>query len=123
MVVSQVSGLPWPAGCRRYKKEIEMKTTATYWNPLIEANIDQWEEIDGTDGHMRQITLAQDPETGDYTRLTWFRQRDSKRTCPSMRCLGVRSSALTGQRIDQNMVDTAIAAIIAVSASPARRDQ
>ena len=48
-----------------------MKTTATYWNPLT--NIGKWEEIEGTDGNMRQITLALDPETGDYTRLTWFR--------------------------------------------------
>lgn len=48
-----------------------MKTTTTYWNPLN--GIDQWEEIEGTEGHMRQITIAEDTETGDYTRLTWFR--------------------------------------------------
>jgi hypothetical protein len=48
-----------------------MKTTTTYWNPL--ADIGQWEEIEGTDGSMRQVTVAEDPKTGDYTRLTWFR--------------------------------------------------
>jgi hypothetical protein len=48
-----------------------MKTTTTYWNPL--ADVSQWEEIEETEGDMRQITVAEDPETGDYTRLTWFR--------------------------------------------------
>lgn len=48
-----------------------MKTTTTYWNPLTE--IDNWEEIEGTNGNMRQVTLAEDPVSGDYTRLTWFR--------------------------------------------------
>lgn len=48
-----------------------MKTTTTYWNPL--AGIGRWEEVEGSDGNMRQMTLAEDPVTGDYTRLTWFR--------------------------------------------------
>ena len=50
-----------------------MKTTATYWNPLAAENAGQWEDIEETDGNMRQLTLAEDPATGDYTRLTWFR--------------------------------------------------
>ncbi|MEI6891925.1 MAG: hypothetical protein V5783_07115 [Pontiella sp.] len=48
-----------------------MKTTTTYWNPL--ADVGSWEAIAGTNGQMRQITLAEDAATGDYTRLTWFR--------------------------------------------------
>lgn len=50
-----------------------MKTTATYWNPLDPSNADLWEDIDGADGNLKQLTLAVDADTGDYTRLTWFR--------------------------------------------------
>ena len=50
-----------------------MKSTRTYWNPLDESNSGEWEIIDGSDGNMSQLTLAEDPETGDYTRLTRFR--------------------------------------------------
>jgi len=50
-----------------------MKTTVTYWNPLYLMNSDKWEDIDGSDGMLKQITLAIDKETGDYTRLTWFK--------------------------------------------------
>lgn len=49
-----------------------MKTTCTYWNPLAEANRRQWEAIEGTDGNVSELTLAEDPATGDYTRLTRF---------------------------------------------------
>ena len=49
-----------------------MKTTATYWNPLDPMNSEKWEDIDGSDGNLKEITLAIDKETGDYTRLTWF---------------------------------------------------
>ena len=47
-----------------------MKTTQTYWNPLDIKNAGQWEEIEGSDGNLQQITIAEDLETGDYTRLT-----------------------------------------------------
>ncbi len=32
----------------------------------------KWEEVEGSDGNMQQITVAEDPKTGDYTRLTRF---------------------------------------------------
>jgi len=50
-----------------------MKTTTTYWNPLDPCNADRWSDVDGTEGNIKEITLAIDEETGDYTRLTWFR--------------------------------------------------
>ncbi|MGA1409115.1 MAG: cupin domain-containing protein [Prochlorotrichaceae cyanobacterium] len=50
-----------------------MKTTSTYWNPLDFLNTEQWKEIDGSEGNLKEITLAIDVETGDYTRLTWFK--------------------------------------------------
>lgn len=49
-----------------------MKSTHTYWNTLAEAARDTWEEIPGSDGNLHQLTIAEDPETGDYTRLTRF---------------------------------------------------
>ncbi|MGL1903123.1 MAG: cupin domain-containing protein [Fibrobacterales bacterium] len=49
-----------------------MKTIHTYWNPLDSKNLDSWEEIEGSDGNLWQITIAEDTETGDYTRLTKF---------------------------------------------------
>lgn len=50
-----------------------MKSTKTYWNPLAAQNNDQWEIIEGSDGNLLQLTIAEDPETGDYTRLTKFK--------------------------------------------------
>lgn len=50
-----------------------MKSTRTYWNPLSEINLKDWEIIEGSDGNLSQLTLAEDPESGDYTRLTKFR--------------------------------------------------
>lgn len=50
-----------------------MKSTSTYWNPLEADNFAKWEDIEGSDGNLKQLTLAEDPDTGDYTRLTWFR--------------------------------------------------
>jgi hypothetical protein len=50
-----------------------MKTTATYWNPLASESAGRWEEVEGSDGQMHQLTIAEDPETGDYTRLTRFK--------------------------------------------------
>lgn len=48
------------------------KSTCTYWNVLTPENLQKWEEIPGTDGMLFQLTLAEDPESGDYTRLTRF---------------------------------------------------
>lgn len=50
-----------------------MKSTQTYWNPLALENSDKWEEIEGTDGNIKQLTIAEDKESGDYTRLTLFK--------------------------------------------------
>jgi hypothetical protein len=50
-----------------------MKSTKTYWNPLADKNCGKWEKIDGSDGNLSQLTIAEDPETGDYTRLTKFK--------------------------------------------------
>ena len=49
-----------------------MKSTSTYWNPLSPAFSDKWEIIEGSEGKLSQITIAEDPQTGDYTRLTKF---------------------------------------------------
>lgn len=48
------------------------KTTATYWNVLAPENASRWETIADSAGKIQQITLAIDPVTGDYTRLTRF---------------------------------------------------
>ncbi len=50
-----------------------MKSTQTYWNPLDIQNTKKWEDIKGSDGNLQQLTIAEDLETGDYTRLTKFR--------------------------------------------------
>ena len=50
-----------------------MKSTKTYWNPLAQANDAAWEVIEGSDGNLTQLTIAEDLETGDYTRLTKFK--------------------------------------------------
>ena len=50
-----------------------MKTTQTYWNPLDIKNAKKWEDIEGSDGNLQQLTIAEDLETGDYTRLTKFK--------------------------------------------------
>lgn len=49
-----------------------MKTTTRYWNPLDPKNSYKWQEIPGSEGNLKEITLAIDEATGDYTRLTWF---------------------------------------------------
>ncbi|MEL6383656.1 MAG: cupin domain-containing protein [Cyanobacteria bacterium J06626_18] len=49
-----------------------MKSTSLYWNPLSSDCHDKWEIVEGTEGKISQITIAEDPETGDYTRLTKF---------------------------------------------------
>ncbi len=50
-----------------------MKSTTTYWNPMAAEHSAKWEEVEGSDGNMQQITVAEDPKTGDYTRLTRFK--------------------------------------------------
>jgi hypothetical protein len=50
-----------------------MKSTKTYWNPLSACADKEWNELEGTEGNILEITLAHDPETGDYTRLTMFK--------------------------------------------------
>ncbi|SDI10389.1 hypothetical protein [Nitrosomonas sp. Nm132] len=50
-----------------------MKTIMTYWNSLDPINSEMWEEVDGSHGNLKQVTLAIDHESGDYTRLTWFK--------------------------------------------------
>jgi len=50
-----------------------MKTTKQYWNTLAEENSGMWEVIEGSDGNLTQLTIAQDPSSGDYTRLTKFK--------------------------------------------------
>jgi hypothetical protein len=50
-----------------------MKRTATDWNPLAPEREARWDAIDGSDGNLFQLTVTEDPETGDCTRLTKFR--------------------------------------------------
>lgn len=50
-----------------------MKSAQTYWNPLDLENAGKWEDIPATDGNLQQLTIAQDSENGDYTRLTKFK--------------------------------------------------
>ena len=48
------------------------KTTTSYWNPLFDDAESRWEPVEGMDGIAEAITVAIDPETGDYSRLTRF---------------------------------------------------
>lgn len=57
-----------------------MKSTRTYWNPLAEKHNAVWEIIEGSDGNLAQLTLAEDRATGDYTRLTKFKSGYSTKT-------------------------------------------
>jgi hypothetical protein len=50
-----------------------MKSTKTYWNPLAQENFSAWEMIANSDGNLWQLTIAEDSNTGDYTRLTKFK--------------------------------------------------
>jgi len=50
-----------------------MKNTRTYWYPLSQMEQANWEEIEGTEGNLTQLTIAIDEENGDYTRLTKFK--------------------------------------------------
>ena len=50
-----------------------MKSTKTYWNPLAPENDSRWENIEGSQGNLCQLTIAEDSVSGDYTRLTKFK--------------------------------------------------
>ena len=50
-----------------------MKSTQAYWNPLAIENFSKWLEIEGSNGNLWQITIAEDKNSGDYTRLTKFK--------------------------------------------------
>jgi hypothetical protein len=49
------------------------KSTVSYWNPLIAANEGRWTPVAGLESMLEEITLSEDPATGEYTRLTRFR--------------------------------------------------
>ncbi len=40
--------------------------------PLAPENETAWEVIAGSEGNLTQLTIAEDPKSGDYTRLTKF---------------------------------------------------
>jgi hypothetical protein len=48
------------------------KSTVTYWNPLRTAHDAGWQPVKGLEGMADELTLSQDPESGEYTRLTRF---------------------------------------------------
>ena len=50
-----------------------MKSTRTYWYPLSDESSTEWKEIEGSDGCLFELTIAEDSESGDYTRLTKFK--------------------------------------------------
>lgn len=49
------------------------KSTTTYWNPLYPEHGGRWHAVAGMEGRAEELTLAADPESGEYTRLTRFR--------------------------------------------------
>ncbi|MGK7953334.1 MAG: cupin domain-containing protein [Xenococcaceae cyanobacterium] len=57
-----------------------MKSTRTYWNPLDPKNETDWEVIEGSNGNLTQLTIAEDPDSGDYTRLTKIKNGYSTKT-------------------------------------------
>lgn len=50
------------------------KSTQTYWNTLAKVNANKWQLIEGTDGKIEELTLSMDETSGDYTRLTRFKE-------------------------------------------------
>jgi hypothetical protein len=50
-----------------------LKSTHRYWNPLDIHNLEKWQDIEGSDGNLQQLTIAKDEKSGDYTRLTKFK--------------------------------------------------
>ena len=49
-----------------------MKSAVKYYNFLKNIDFTKWQEIEGSDGQLWQITISEDQLTGDYTRLTKF---------------------------------------------------
>ncbi len=52
--------------------KVTMKSFVTYWNPIDSSHQEKWQEIEGSNGKIWQLTLSIDEQTGDYTRLTKF---------------------------------------------------
>jgi len=48
------------------------KNSMTYWNPLDPEQRGRWKPTKGLEGMSEELTLAADPQTGHYTRLTRF---------------------------------------------------
>ncbi len=48
------------------------KSTQFYWNPLHTKNSHAWRPVEGLEGIAEEVTLSEDPETREYTRLTRF---------------------------------------------------
>jgi hypothetical protein len=48
------------------------KSTSTYWNPLASESDRRWTPVAGLEGMVEELTLSEDPTTGEYTRLTRF---------------------------------------------------
>lgn len=48
------------------------KSTITYWNVLSPEAQANWSPVPGLEGIAEALTLSEDPETGEYTRLTRF---------------------------------------------------
>jgi hypothetical protein len=48
------------------------KSTNNYWNPLSPENSQKWKPIPGFEGVIEELTLSQDKDSGEYTRLTRF---------------------------------------------------
>lgn len=48
------------------------KSTASYWNPLLDKHRSAWTPIAGLEDIAEELTLSMDPQTGEYTRLTRF---------------------------------------------------
>ena len=54
------------------KEDNMPKSFATYWNPLDPEQRHLWKPTGGLEGMSEELTLAADPQTGHYTRLTRF---------------------------------------------------
>ncbi len=50
-----------------------MKSSITHLNPLDLSNADTWEEVDGSNGNVLELTVSADTLTGYHPRLTKFK--------------------------------------------------
>ncbi|MDR0793547.1 MAG: cupin domain-containing protein [Chitinophagaceae bacterium] len=48
------------------------KSYSRYWNVLNDEANGKWTSVKGLEGQVEEITLAEDPVSGHYTRLTRF---------------------------------------------------